>query len=180
MDVITAVKERYSYRGKYLADPVPRDILQMIMEAGLAAPSGCNKQTVSLIGVDDPVILSRLGILLGKPGAVSAPAAVCVLTQPVPAYESRLFNVQDYAAAIENILLTATSLGYASCWIEGYITDEKSGISSALAGILGVPDTHRLVAFLPIGIPAETKPRAERKPFGERAWFNGFENKNKV
>ena len=34
---------RHSYRGKYRPDPVPREDLTAIMEAGLAAPSGCNK-----------------------------------------------------------------------------------------------------------------------------------------
>ena len=35
-----AIKERASYRGKYLEEPVSRDALKIIMEAGLAAPSG--------------------------------------------------------------------------------------------------------------------------------------------
>lgn len=47
---------RHSYRGTFDSTPVPRDHLRMIMEAGLVAPSCCNKQTTSLIGVDDPQI----------------------------------------------------------------------------------------------------------------------------
>ena len=49
MDVIEAIKTRHSYRGEYLPDPVPREDLVTIMEAGLAAPSGCNMQTTSLV-----------------------------------------------------------------------------------------------------------------------------------
>ena len=45
MDTMQTILERKSYRGKYVADPVPREHLQAILEAGLAAPSGCNKQT---------------------------------------------------------------------------------------------------------------------------------------
>ena len=55
MDTMKTILARHSYRGKYLPAPVPREHLQMIMEAGLAAPSGCNKQTTSLIAVDDPL-----------------------------------------------------------------------------------------------------------------------------
>ena len=50
---------RRSYRGKYKNQPVPREDLQKILEAGLAAPSGCNKQTTSLICVDDAEILKK-------------------------------------------------------------------------------------------------------------------------
>jgi nitroreductase len=50
---------RRSYRGKYKNQPVPREDLQKILEAGLAAPSGCYKQTTSLICVDDAEILKK-------------------------------------------------------------------------------------------------------------------------
>ena len=57
MDVMTAILERTSYRGRYEAVPVPEADLKRILEAGLAAPSGCNKQTVSLIAVNDAELL---------------------------------------------------------------------------------------------------------------------------
>lgn len=174
MDCMKALLTRYSYRGMYQPDPVPREHLVQILEAGLAAPSGCNKQTTSLIAVDDPELLKALGQLLHKPHFASAPAAICVLTQRVAAYEDTCFAVQDYSAAIENILLAVTALGYASCWVEGYVTGSDN-IGRTMAEKLNVPPTHELVAFLPIGIPAEQKPRAQRKPFEARAWFNGFQ-----
>ena len=43
------IMTRRSYRGKYRPDRVSREDLKTILEAGLAAPSGCNKQTTSLI-----------------------------------------------------------------------------------------------------------------------------------
>ena len=57
MNVIDAIHSRHSYRGKYKAVPVPREDLITIMKAGLSAPSGCNKQTTSLIAIDDPEVL---------------------------------------------------------------------------------------------------------------------------
>ncbi len=60
MDAIEAILNRHSYRGRYRPEPVPREDLVTILRAGLAAPSGCNKQTVSLIAVDDPDLLARL------------------------------------------------------------------------------------------------------------------------
>ena len=52
--LIELILNRSSYRGKFRPDSVPREDLRAILEAGLAAPSGCNKQTTSLIAVDDP------------------------------------------------------------------------------------------------------------------------------
>ncbi len=45
MNVMDAIQSRHSYRGKYKNTPVPRKDLIRIMQSGLAAPSGCNKQT---------------------------------------------------------------------------------------------------------------------------------------
>lgn len=174
MNVLDLILTRRSYRGEYLPEPVPREDLRKIMEAGLAAPSGCNKQTVSLIAVDDPEILNRLKAAINPPIAQTAPAAICVLTREIFAYRDRCFQVQDYSAAIENMLLALKALGYESCWYEGHITDEDR-IDLKLAEVLGVPEEYRLVCFLPVGRAARQPGACPRKkPFEERAWFNGF------
>ncbi|MCL2057647.1 MAG: nitroreductase family protein [Oscillospiraceae bacterium] len=173
MDTMQAIFGRYSYRGMYKPEPVPRETLKKIMEAGLAAPSGCNTQTTSLIGLDDARLIGAVSASLDSPHFASAPAAVCVLTQRIPGYADVYFNVQDYAAAIENILLAVTELGYASCWIEGQVTGDAK-TQADMAAALGVPDGYEVVAYLPIGVPAKDGPRASKKPFESRAWFNGY------
>lgn len=173
MNVTEAISSRHSYRGKYKDIPVPREHLMQIMQAGLAAPSGCNKQTVSLIAVDDPDVLDQLHAVIRPPVGETAPAAICVLTRRIIAYRDRCFAVQDYAAAIENMLLTVVALGYQSCWYEGHITDEDR-IGSRMAEILGVPDEYELVCFLPIGVAEEAPGLPVKKPFEERAWFNAY------
>lgn len=173
MNVFEAMSDRYSYRKSYLSTPVPREHLTAIMQAGLDAPSGCNKQTTSLIAVDDPEILKKLHAVIDPPLGETAPAMICVLTQKIVAYRDRIFNVQDYSAAIENMLLAIHALGYASCWIEGHVTDVDR-IGDKMAAILGVPEDYELIAYLPVGIPAEDVKRVIKKPFEARAWFNGF------
>ena len=173
MNVMEAIRARRSYRGKYEATPVPREDLARIMQAGLDAPSGCNKQTTSLIAVDDPEVLARLHSVIDPPVGATAPAAICVLTRRINAYRDRCFAVQDYSAAIENMLLAVVELGYQSCWFEGHITDDDR-ICEKMAQILNVPEEYELVCFLPIG-KAEGKPADPvKKAFGERAWFNAF------
>ncbi|MBP0967443.1 MAG: nitroreductase family protein, partial [Oscillospiraceae bacterium] len=72
-----AIFERKSYRGAYLPDPVPRADLMRLLEAGLSAPSGCNKQTASLIAVDDPALLREIFAIMDLPDCKSAPAVIC-------------------------------------------------------------------------------------------------------
>lgn len=174
MDALHALMNRRSYRGKYKDTPVPREDLRRILEAGLAAPSGCNKQTVSLIAVDDPALLQRLHAVIQPPVGETAPAMICVLTRRIIAYRDRCFATQDYAAAIENMLLAIVALGYQSCWYEGHITDDDR-IGDQMARILGVPEDYELVCFLPVGVAEEEPKPPRKKGFEERAWFNGFE-----
>ncbi len=173
MNVLEAIKQRHSYRGRYKDVTVPRADLIKIMEAGLSAPSGCNKQTTSLIAVDDREVLAKLKQVIDPPAGETAPAAICVLSQRINAYRDKCFATQDYAAAIENMLLAIVELGYQSCWYEGHITDDDQ-INKKMAAILGVPDDYELVCFLPIGIAAEEAITAKKKDFSKRAWFNGF------
>ena len=173
MNTLDAIFERRSYRGAFADTPVPEEHLRLIMEAGLAAPSGCNRQTVYLIGISDPGVLSRLHRVIDPPVGETAPAAICVLSKPVPAYRDRCFAVQDYAAAIENMLLAIKELGYDSCWYEGHITDTDR-IGRRMADLLGVPEDYELVCFLPVGKALEAARPPVKKSFEERACFNRF------
>lgn len=174
--MIKEIRERTSYRGKYTADKVPRDDLIDIVNAGIAAPSGCNKQTASFVIVDDDILLEKLKSAIDPPIATTAPAFILVLTQRIPAYRDKYFNIQDYSAAIENMLLEIVSLGYESCWYEGHITDDDD-IGGQLAKIIGIPDDYKVVCILPVGKAAEKTKHVSKKPFEERVWINGFDNK---
>lgn len=180
MDGMEMILSRTSYRGTYRQTPVPREHLKAILEAGLDAPSGCNKQTTSLIAVDDPGLVRQLytaiegdGEKKHAPVGSTSPAMICVLTRRIIAYRDRTYFVQDYSAAIQNMLLAAVALGYQSCWVEGHITDVDR-LGRKMADLLGVPPEYELVCYLPIGIAEEETRRVRKQPFAQRAWFNGF------
>jgi nitroreductase len=71
------------------------------------------------------------------------------------------------------MLLAAVALGYQSCWYEGYMTDEDQ-TGKKFAAVLGIPPDYSLVCVLPIGVADEPIKPPRKKPFEERAWFNGF------
>jgi len=177
MNTFDVIKNRYSYRGSYKNTPVPREDLTKILEAGLAAPSGCNMQTTSLIALDECELVNSIIDLVRKNGFRGTggypPAGICVLTRRIPAYDDVYFNVQDYSAAIQNMLLAVTALGYASCWIEGQVTKDAQ-TQNQIAKLLNISADYIVVGFLPVGVPENEVKRPDYRAFEERAWFNGF------
>ncbi len=170
---VATIATRHSYRGEYLRESVPDEDLITIAKAGIDAPSGCNKQTTDLIIVTDPDLLSKIKAVLDPPVARTAPAMIIVLTRRINAYRDRCFAIQDYSAAIENMLLAIVELGYQSCWYEGHITDEDR-ICDKVASILNVPDEYDLVCILPVGKAAESFHAPSKRPLSERVHINGF------
>ncbi|MBI5832017.1 MAG: nitroreductase family protein [Armatimonadetes bacterium] len=176
MELFEAIAERYSYRGEYTGQSVPREHLQQILQAGLAAPSGCNSQSTRFVAVDDPALLSQISDLLPPRNASRTAQAMifAVVDAKAPAvYEDMSFQVEDCAAAVQNMLLAITALGYASVWIDGVLRVENR--AQKIGALLGVPASKVVRIMLPIGVPVEAGPRREKLPFDERAWFNRYE-----
>ena len=164
-------KEEFYYRGAFAEDSVPEEDLITIARAGIEAPSGCNKQTTDVVIVNDQEILDKIKAQLDPPVAQTAPAMIVVTTRRINAYRDRCFAVQDYSAAIENMLLAIVELGYQSCWYEGHITDEDR-ICDRIAQILGIPDEFDVVCILPVGKAADDFHAPSKKPLSERVRFN--------
>lgn len=175
MDVFEAIDRRHSYRGAFTGKPVPREDLRRIVQAGIQAPSGMNRQTTAFVIVDDPETLSRVSALEGANPAVrdmKALVACVVDEQATPIYEGMSFEVEDCAAAVENMLLAVTALGYATVWVDGWLRVEGRG--RRVADLLGVPAGKTVRIILPLGVPAEEKAQAPKQPFEERAFFNRY------
>ena len=85
MDVMQAIATRHSYRGAFKSEPVPREHLRQIVEAGLKAPSAGNSQTTSYAIVDDPdVVIDAVGMEAhGNPLSEKVIGAVARLPKPV-------------------------------------------------------------------------------------------------
>jgi nitroreductase len=173
MDLFEAISRRHSYRGRFDPRAVPRDDLRRMVQAGLQAPSGYNAQSTSFVIVDDPTLLAELSEIV--PGDVvrgARAAIVCIMDPGATRDKEFCFGIEDYAAAVENVLLAATALGYASVWIDGVL--RRDGRAGRIGRLLGVPDELEVRVLLPVGAPAEERPQREKKPFGERAWFNRY------
>ena len=174
MDLFHAIEKRHSYRGNFTDAPVPREDLERIVDAGIRAPSGHNAQTTSFVIVDNQELLAEVTGCL-KPAAYlqSARAAIVVLMDPRPASGWDVsFGVQDYAAAVENMLLATTALGYASVWLDGDVA--VADTAQKIARVLSVPEPLQVRVVLPLGVPQAQRSQRQKKPFDERAHWNGY------
>jgi nitroreductase len=151
VDTLEAICRRRSIR-RYTDDVVSKADLVTIVDAGRLAATGNNRQPWDFIVVTDRGMIEQFkiaGAWIGKAGAV-----IVVVMDPA----SRWW-VEDGAAAIENMLLASTALGYGACWVEGDALPREAQFKI----LLGVPAEKRVMALIPIGVAAET-PAPEKKP----------------
>lgn len=170
MDLFDAIANRYSYRGEFTDAPVPRHDLEKIVQAGIQAPSACNEQIATFVIVDDPQLLRQITEILNKPVCASAKAMIACVADPRPVYAKWSFAAEDCAAAVENMLLAITALGYASVWLDGVLQTEDR--AQRIGRLLGVPAGLRVRIVLPLGVPVEPGRQRQKLPFDRRAWFN--------
>jgi nitroreductase len=104
---------------KYKSDPVPKELMDKIIQAGLCAPSGLNKQAPIILAVTDKQVRDELSkINAGKDPFkradpfYNAPCVLVVLAdKSIPTY------LYDGPLVMENMMLAAHALGLGACWI---------------------------------------------------------------
>ena len=175
MELFEAIASRHSYRGGYKDQQVPREHLQRIVEAGIRAPSGMNAQTTTFVVVDDPLLVAEIAALHPRNLSMKEARAyiVCVTDRHPPAVTHEMqFQREDCAAAVENMLLAITALGYASVWVDGWLRVAHN--AELVGSIIRLPEDKVVRIILPIGVPTDRKQQAEKLPFEKRAWFNRY------
>ena len=172
MNIFKAIEKRATYRGPYKDDKIPREHLDKIVQAAIDAPSGCNAQTTSFVIVDNKKIMKDLAEIVPKAGMATAPAAIAVVADRTPAYGEISFYKEDYSAAVQNIYLAVTALGYATCWLDGAL--RRDGISEKIGNLLGIPEDLLVCVLLPVGVPENEITHKNKKSFDERACYNKY------
>jgi nitroreductase len=163
MRIPDIIRERRSVRA-FTAQGVSDEEAETLVEAACLAPSAGNLQPWEFVVVKDPGVKRRLvEAAHGQSFISEAPVVFVVCAVPgrsASGYGSRgreLYCLQDTAAAVQNLLLTATANGLGSCWIGAF--DEGRA-----ADALGFPEGIRPVAIVPVGYPAESPRQRPRRP----------------
>jgi len=157
------IRERRSVRA-FTDREVSEKEAELLVEAACLAPSAGNRQPWEFVIVRDNESKRRLAEAAhGQYFIAEAPIVFVVCADPgrsASRYGRRgteLYCLQDTAAAVQNLLLTAEANGLGSCWIGAF--DEARA-----AEVVGAPRGVRPVAMVPVGYPAESpSPRPRRR-----------------
>ena len=163
MDVSEAIKGRRSTRNFKLDKVTKRDVERLI-EAAVSAPSAGNIQPWELVVARKPEIRRKLvEAAYGQLFIEEAPVVIVVCanedrsSQRYGLRGKTLFCLQDTAAATQNMLLTAYSLGLGTCWVGAFKEDE---VREALKIPMGI----RPVAIVPVGYPSISASARRKRP----------------
>lgn len=158
--VLETIKNRRSVR-KYKEEQIKEDELQLILEAGMYAPSACNQQPWHFTVIQNKELIAQMSdkaknlmktytdewiVNLGNNEHFDlhygAPTVI-VISGKKDCYEP----ITDSSAAIQNMLLAAESLGIGSCWIglsKFYFMQEE-------ASKLNIPDGYEPYFTISLG-----------------------------
>jgi nitroreductase len=161
MDALEAIIRRRSVR-EYTGEEIPRKDLEEIVNAGRLAATGSNRQPWDFIVITNRNLIEKLKVAskwMEKAGAI-----IAVVMDP-----SSRWWIEDGAAAVENMLIASTALGYGSCWLEGYTLPREEEFKK----LLEIPEDRRLLTLVPIGVPVKW-PTKEKKPLEEVLHWEKF------
>ncbi|MBN2530716.1 MAG: nitroreductase family protein [Deltaproteobacteria bacterium] len=154
--MLDILKNRRSIR-KFTQTKIPPEILLLLQEALLRAPTSKNNRPWDFIFVDDASLLQALATC--KPHGASflkdAPLAVVLAAD-----ESKSdVWVEDCAIAAITLQYLAQSMDIGSCWIQVRKRQHASGISAekAVQQVLNLPAHMRVASIMALGYKAETR-----------------------
>ncbi|HEX9062869.1 MAG TPA: nitroreductase family protein [Clostridia bacterium] len=172
-ETINTILKRRSIRA-FKEEQIKDGDLELIVKAGLYAPSAMNQQSWHLTVISKKEVIEKINstakeifknsdVEYLKERAKSekfdlfynAPAIIIISGD-----QSAVLPESDAAAATENILLAAASLGIGSVWVgsSGYIFPTEAG--KALKKELGIPDEYKPINIAALGYNAAEAPAA--------------------
>jgi nitroreductase len=170
MEVLEAIKGRRSIRF-FTNQPVSEEEVKTLIDAARHAPSAGNIQPWEFIIAKKTEVKHKLVVAaLNQTFIEQAPVVIVVCANTNASgsgYGSRgvaLYCIQDTAAATQNILLTAYSMGLGTCWIGAFNEEE-------VKEALGIPDGIRPVAIIPVGHGTGNPPKHPRRPLAEMVHY---------
>ena len=168
-ETLEMIKERRSIR-KYQAKLPTKEEIEMVVQAGLEAASGMNRQPVHILAVTQKALRDKLSAANAKVGNFEAgvdpfygaPVVLVVLADKrCPTY------LYDGSLAMGNMMLAAKSIGLGSCWIHRAKEEIESDWGKSLLKKLGINNEcvgigHVAVGYVKGEYP-DVKPRKSNR-----------------
>lgn len=170
MKLSHAIYKRRSIR-RFLVKKIPESVLNQILTAGTWAPSNCNLQPWDFIVVKNNKLKQHLVQEAGVNLRITKAPVTLVACHG--SFDPQV-SIQSVSAAIQNMLLTATSLGVGSCWMASCGNREK------VKQILNLPPEKKIASMVVFGYPAyQVSNPPPRKPIKNVVHLNQFTPKIK-
>ena len=184
MDALSLICTRRSTRN-YKDQPVSKELLEQILEAGRYAPSGGNNQTTHFLVIQNKALLSELAVTVKEefskmevtPGMYPSLAAairaskgpryifhyqapVLIVTANKMNYGN---NMADCACALENMMIMANALNLGTCWINQLKWLNENPAVVPILKKHGLEDDEIVLGAISVGWPATPSGEPNRK-----------------
>ena len=169
MDALEAILTRKSIK-KYKDTPVPKDLIDKVIQAGLSAPSGLNKQSPIIIAVTNKEVRDKLSFINAgsdpfnrKDPFYNAPCVLVVLAD-----KSVSTYLYDGPLVMQNMLLSAHALGLGACWIHRAKETFNGEYGKSLLKELGIEGEYEGIGNCILGYPdidPDKKPIKENRVY---------------
>lgn len=157
-EALEVLKNRRSIRS-YKSDPIPEELLDAILEAGMYAPTAGGGQAATIVAVTDPEKVRRLAkmnaAVMGRDTDpyYGAPAVILVLGEA----DKGAAQVDGHCVMV-NILNAAYAVGLGSCWIDRERQMFETEEGKAPLKEWGIPGDYVGVAACILGYPEGDAP----------------------
>ncbi len=150
-EALRPIFERRSCRS-YIDQPVSDETVELLLRAGMAAPSAMNSQPWEFIVLRDERVKAAVAAVGTHWGMLkNAPLGILVLANLEGYRASRTeFFVQDCSACTQNILLAAQTMGLGGVWLGLYPNEQRI---EEVRRVCGIPKAVIPVTLVSIGYP---------------------------
>lgn len=152
MNTTEVIRSRRSIRKYVEGVDIPKEEIEIMLEAAMMAPSAVNSRPWEFVVVKNRDVLGQ--IMEAQPYTkmlTTASLAIVVCGRPdLQEGRCNAFWPQDCGAAIENLLLQAKELGYGTCWCGVYPVEERVKMLRKVLDVTSTP-----LAVVAVGRPAE-------------------------
>ena len=144
---------------------VKKDDLDLILKAGVNAPSGMNRQSWQFTVIRKQVNIQNLAKVVGKVANRAenynfyAPNVIVLVSND----PENVNGLADASCAMENMFLMAHSLGIASCWINQLRAICDVEAVRALLDNYGIPSNHVVWGIADLGYAVESGKEVVKK-----------------
>ncbi len=153
VDKMNAIFTRRSIR-KYKNEPVTDEQLEVLLKAGMSAPSAMNSQNWEFVIVRDRDHLNRLSVLNPYHQMLKNAALAIIVCGDTTKIVGEEYWIQNCSAATQNILVQANEMGLGTVWLGVAPYEEKM---QRISDDLSLPEHIKPLGIISVGVPDEFK-----------------------